>query len=127
VTGSMLYGVKIAHNLAMLSYSRRDEEEADEGGLKTLLAANIDPQPMINFFEVLKEKNRNFKMPQYLSSHPDTDERISRLKTIVSQSKTTRPYTKLSSGDNWNYIKKVCVVTTKSKNDKEKAKNSSGK
>jgi beta-barrel assembly-enhancing protease len=128
VTGSMLYGLKIARNLAILSYSRQDEEEADEGGLKTLLAANIDPQPMVNFFEVLKEKNQKFKMPQYLSSHPDTDERISKLKTIIAQSKKTHyAYAKLSSGDNWNDIKKICVVTGKQKSDVKSAKSADDK
>ena len=107
VTGSMLYGVKIAHNLAMLSYSRQDEEEADAGGMKTLLAANIDPEAMIHFFEIMKEKNHKFKMPQYLSTHPDLDERIARLKTIIAQAKTSRHnYVKLSAGNNWNQLKK---------------------
>ena len=128
VTGSMLYGVKIARNLAILSYSRQDEEEADREGMKTLLAANIDPEPMINFFELLKEKNRNFKMPQYLSSHPDTDKRISRLKTIIARSKTTRhAYSKLSSGNNWNHIKKGCAVAGKTENDTRSAKSAEDK
>lgn len=128
VTGSMLYGVKIAHNLAMLSYSRRDEEEADDGGMKMLLAANIDPQPMIHFFEIMKENNQKFKMPQYLSTHPDIDERISRLKTIIAKSKTSpHNYTKLSPGNNWDQIKKGCAVTGKPESDIEKAQPSGNK
>ena len=125
VTGSMLYGVKIARNLAMLRYSRQDEEEADKGGMKTLLAANIDPQAMINFFEIMKEKNQKFKMPQYLSTHPDLDERISRLKTIIAQAKTSpHAYTKLSASNNWNQLKKGCTATTKPGSDNEAAKSS---
>jgi predicted Zn-dependent protease len=111
VTGSMLYGIKIARNLAMLSYSRQDEEEADRGGMKMLLAANLDPDAMISFFEILKEKNAKFKMPQYLSTHPDLDERISRLKTVIAQANTSRSASiKLSAGNNWNQIKKWCTV-----------------
>jgi len=51
VTGSMLYGAKIARTLAVLSYSRQDEEEADDEGMKMLIAANIDPEAMINFLK----------------------------------------------------------------------------
>jgi beta-barrel assembly-enhancing protease len=128
VTGSMLYGVKIARNLAMLSYSRQDEEEADAGGMKTLLAANIDPEPMIHFFEIMKEKNQKLKMPQYLSTHPDLDERISRLKTIIAQAKTSQhAYTKLAAGNNWSQVNKGCTVTTKPGSDTESAKPSEDK
>lgn len=125
VTGSMLYGVKIAHNLAMLSYSRQDEEEADKGGMKMLLAANLDPEAMVHFFEIMKEEKQKFKIPQYLSTHPDLDERISQLKTIIAESKTNQhAYTKLSFDNNWNQIKKVCSTTTKPKSDTEAAKSS---
>jgi Zn-dependent protease with chaperone function len=128
VTGSMLYGVKIAHNLAMLSYSRQDEEEADAGGIKMLIAANLDPQAMISFFEIMKEKNSKFKMPQYLSTHPDTTERISRLKTIIAQANTSpHAYTKLAAGNNWNQLKKGCMVTAKSGIDTDTAKSSEDK
>lgn len=128
VTGSMLYGVKIARNLAMLSYSRQDEEEADAGGIKMMIAANLDPEAMIRFFEIMKEKNKKFKIPQYLSTHPDLDERISRLKTIIAQANTNpHAYTKLAAADNWNQLKKGCMVAAKSGGDGETAKSSEDK
>ena len=128
VTGSMLYGVKIARNLAMLSYSRQDEEEADAGGIKMLIAANLDPQAMISFFEIMKENNSKFKMPQYLSTHPDTAERIYRLKTIISQTNTNHPvYTKLAAADNWNQLKKRCSITAKPGGDAKDASSAEGK
>jgi Zn-dependent protease with chaperone function len=123
VTGSMLYGMKIARNLAMLSYSRQDEEEADDGGMKMLLAANLDPQAMISFFEIMKEKNSKFQIPQYLSTHPDLDERISRLKTIIAETKTSpHTYTKLVAGNNWKQLKKRCSVAAMPGSDNEAAK-----
>jgi predicted Zn-dependent protease len=112
----------------MLSYSRQDEEEADAGGIKMLIAANLDPQAMISFFEIMKEKNSKFKMPQYLSTHPDTTERISRLKTIIAQANTSpHAYTKLAAGNNWNQLKKGCMVTAKSGIDTDTAKSSEDK
>jgi predicted Zn-dependent protease len=124
----MLYGLKIARNLAMLSYSRQDEEEADAGGIKMLIAANLDPQAMISFFEIMKEKNSKFKMPQYLSTHPDTAERITRLKTIIDQANTNpHAYTKLSSDNNWNQLKKRCSIAAKPGDDAKDASASDGK
>jgi predicted Zn-dependent protease len=119
VTGSMLYGVKIARTLAMLNYSRQDEEAADDGGMKMLIAANLDPEAMIHFFEIMKEKNLNLKMPQYISTHPDLDERISRLKTTIVRERAGRHvYTRLSSDNNWNQIKKRCTTITNSDGNK---------
>ncbi len=111
VTGSMLYGMKIARNLAMLRYSRHEEDEADAEGLKMLMAANLDPEAAIRFYMMMKEKNRGLKIPQYLSTHPDLDQRISRMKTLISSLDTGhRVYTKLSAGNSWSQIRSGCAV-----------------
>jgi len=55
----------------------------------------------------MKEKNQKLKIPKYISTHPDLDERISRLKTTIVRAKASRHvYTRLSSDNNWNQIKK---------------------
>jgi len=112
VTGSMVYGANIARTLAVLSYSRQDEETADDGGMKMMIAANINPEEMIRMFQIMKEKNQNLKIPQYISTHPDLDNRISRLKIIIAQAKAGRHvYQGLSSDNNWNQIRKRCSET----------------
>lgn len=127
VTGSMLYGLKIARHLAMLSYSRQDEEEADEGGINMLIAAKIDPQAMISFFEIMKEKKQKFETPQYLSTHPDTEKRISRLQMIINQANSSpHAYTKLTAADDWNQLRKRCSIADKPGGDARGA-DSSGK
>jgi len=114
VTGAMLYGVKAAHTLALLSYSRQDEEEADTEGVKMMMKANLDPSAMIRFFEVMKEEDRKMKIPQYLSTHPDLDKRIDGLKTIIARSKPSgKVYTKLSSENNWDWLRKKCALRGK--------------
>src|SRR5690606_32430743 len=58
-------------------FSRDHEREADEKGMELLIAANIDPQGMISFFETLEEEHAD--MPSALnmiSTHPATKERI---------------------------------------------------
>lgn len=114
VTGSMVYGANIARTLAVLSYSRQDEEAADESGMKMMIAANMNPEEMISMFQIMKGKNQHVKIPQYISTHPDLDNRIARLKIIIAQAKAGRHvYKELSSGDNWNQIKKGCSETSR--------------
>ena len=55
-------------------FSRQHESEADEAGLKMLLAAHIDPAGMIFFFEaVRKEEGQMPTALSYVSTHPHTE------------------------------------------------------
>jgi beta-barrel assembly-enhancing protease len=87
LTGSMMYGISAARTLAVLSYSRQDEEAADDGGMKMMLAANLNPEDMIKLFKTIKDENKNIKIPQYISTHPDLDNRIADLKIITARAK----------------------------------------
>lgn len=83
------------------SYSRDLERDADEIGFQYLLAANINPQGMVAFFEriVAEEKKTNEVFPDaatvisglsFLSTHPNTDERIASLKSRIEALPSTR-------------------------------------
>ena len=69
--------------LVFQGFSQRYETEADEVGWKYLVAANINPQGMIELFKKLKaqEDAMGFShlMPESLSSHPALSKRIARL------------------------------------------------
>lgn len=70
-----------------LAYTRSFEQEADRVGMQFLVSANIDPQGMPAFFERLHQHtqlNRG-KIPEFLSSHPLTTNRISESKTRANQ------------------------------------------
>src|SRR5262249_21776221 len=54
IAGAMAYGIESARVLGTLRYSRHIESEADTEGLKMLLAADVDPQGMIAFFESMR-------------------------------------------------------------------------
>ena len=108
-SAAMVYGVKIAHNLAQLRYSRQDEEEADREGMKIILSAGVDPKSMIRFFEIIKEKQEWPEIFKSLSTHPDMDERIARLGDIVHEAeKEGITYKKLLPGVDWERLKKKC-------------------
>jgi len=70
-----------------LAYSRSFEQEADRVGMQFLVNANIDPQGMPAFFERLNKHtqlNRG-QIPEFLSSHPLTANRISESKSRANQ------------------------------------------
>lgn len=63
----------------MLAYSRAHEQEADRVGLEILANAGMDPRGMPEMFEILMRQNRlqGNRMPEYLSTHPLTQSRVS--------------------------------------------------
>ncbi len=68
-----------ADQLRGLSYSRDFEIEADENGLKLMIAAGIPPRGMVSLFEKMKntiEKTGATDAPSFLSTHPSMGERI---------------------------------------------------
>ncbi len=101
------FGLEGAKALGTLRYSRQKEEEADEGAVKMLLRAGIDPMGMIRFLEKLhREESRTHDLPTYLSSHPNLEGRISRLRSLANSGKQ-RPKRSLVV-DNWNRIRFFC-------------------
>lgn len=106
-SGAMAYGLESARTLGMLQYSRRNEEEADTEGMRMLVAAGIDPAGMIAFFELLrKEDGEAPAFLKYLSTHPSTEDRIERLKSLAGQLQH-RPVKLLQDYD-WHDIKEIC-------------------
>jgi beta-barrel assembly-enhancing protease len=107
ITGAMAYGIESARVLGTLRYSRHIESEADTEGLKMLLAADVDPQGMIAFFESMRAMERGTpSAARYLTSHPLAEERVETLKQLAAaQSRTFRP---LLPGRDWTDLRRVC-------------------
>src|SRR5262249_20774964 len=58
MTGPLAYGLQSARVLGQLQYSRRAESQADAEGMKMLLAARIDPNGLIRFFQDVSDRER---------------------------------------------------------------------
>ena len=83
---------RTAGTLASLRYRRGDEEEADREGLRLLQAARIDPRGMVTFFNTLAAEGREApRLAKYLSSHPETADRIASLQRLISAAGETAP------------------------------------
>lgn len=62
---------------SQLAYSRSNEREADRIGMQTLARAGMNPMAMPRFFEKMLERQRfNGEPPEFLLTHPVTEERI---------------------------------------------------
>jgi predicted Zn-dependent protease len=110
-SGAAAYGLESARILGILRYSRQNEEEADAAGMQMLLEAGIDPKGMIAFLELLK--TRTSKTPsilKYLSTHPGTEDRIEKLKSLAGQSQHRS--VKLLADYDWSKIKNICQTTS---------------
>lgn len=81
----------IMNTLARNTYSRSMETQADEYAFDLLIERQINPQGIIDFFEELNTlKGNGTKIPEWISTHPDTEKRVdylrSRMKTLSGQS-----------------------------------------
>jgi len=79
VSGLLALGVELGQYATQNSYSRLQETEADLEGARMLYEANIDPLSVVTLFEDLKAEDP-LGLPAWLSTHPDTQGRIDRLK-----------------------------------------------
>lgn len=106
-TGGIAFGLQSAKTLGLMHYSRQNEEEADREGMRMLIDAGIDPKGMITFFEMIKKEG--MEMPaalKYLSSHPLTEERIERLKSLAKEAQG--PFVHLLPDDRWEELLHIC-------------------
>jgi predicted Zn-dependent protease len=107
LTGVMAYGLESARVLGSLSYSRGFESEADTEGIRMLMAADIDPAGMIDFFDKLRASEGNLaSATRYLNSHPPAVDRAETLKKMVASiPHQTRP---IQLNREWDDVRKIC-------------------
>ena len=106
ITGIGALAVQAGRTLTTLHYSRETEAEADREGLRLLQAARVDPTGMVRFFETLKQQSGGAGLPAYLSTHPDTDERLAEMKALAMA--TPVQVEPLLADVKWDEIKGLC-------------------
>lgn len=77
----------VVNSLVDLRYSRKEEDEADEGGLNLMVKAGYDPQGMLQLFKVLQEAGGSGGMPEFLMDHPLTKDRIRHTEERIAKMK----------------------------------------
>lgn len=108
VDPSVTYGIMQAYGLGVqvggiLPFSRAQESEADRIGLIYMARAGYDPRESVLFWERMAEATKNSQRPpEFLSTHPDSGNRIANLKRHMPEAlriyKTTKkaPNNKIS-------------------------------
>ncbi len=78
--------------ITMLRFSREQEQDSDDEGIMVMNAYYNHVQSATDLFEVLKRENQknDFNTPQFLSSHPDTQQRIQHLNDIIKKQNWTK-------------------------------------
>lgn len=78
--------MRLAGTLGELSYSRRDENEADEGAVRLLAKTGIDPDAMERALDsISRDERRRGEPVAFLSTHPSTEGRRARAKVLAAQ------------------------------------------
>lgn len=77
--GSSL-GAELVQKLIGLKFTRDDEQQADTQGFERLLRHQINPAPMLRFFEKLAAEPAP---PAMLSSHPSSRDRAQHLRSML--------------------------------------------
>lgn len=85
-TGASGFGraSNVVQTLASLSFTRHDEEDADENGIRILTRAGYDPKAAAKAMEVVKRAAGDDKhTPSLLRSHPAPESRIRKLNAMA--------------------------------------------
>lgn len=99
-----------ANMLRSLAYKRSEESSSDAEGMKMLIKAGIDPKGMVDFFEIMKkEYDGTTEVSEYLSTHPNTENRIEKLNTMIAQKQIESE--KLLPNVDWEKTKMLCQET----------------
>ncbi len=78
-------GTAVGGQLFLLKYSRDNELEADALGVRYMARVGYNPIGQIQVMEILREASGGSAPPEWLSTHPASDTRISRLEKNIAE------------------------------------------
>lgn len=81
--------INVGGSALFAKFSRTDEIAADEGGFQNLIAAGINPEGQLTFFEKLlaeeQQSGGSSASSSWFATHPGTQDRIADIKRMLSQ------------------------------------------
>lgn len=103
-------GYEISRQIISSYFSREQEAEADTWGFQTLVKAGVHPKAHADFFRKVKQMREGAEVPEWLSTHPNDDARISAADQYkLPERFTSKPFDSLS----WNTMhKEICKSPT---------------
>lgn len=85
--------------LANLNYSREDELESDRLGLDFMVDAGYDPNGIVELMTILNSIAPNGRPPEFLSTHPNPQNRIQKLEALITEKFPNGIPPELTTGD----------------------------
>lgn len=73
------------NQLVSLRYGRDDELESDKLGLRFITEAGYDPRGILELMKILGAARQGGSPPEFFSTHPNPDNRLQRLQTMINQ------------------------------------------
>ena len=86
-----------ANSVHELSFSRSLEKEADTEAVNLMLTNYINPEGMLGLLEQLDKLNNGMDIPEFLTTHPVTKNRIEYVEELISETNQSKYIT-----PNWN-------------------------
>ena len=71
----------------LLPYNRTQEYEADHIGLILMAKAGYDPEQAVEFWQRMMVQDKNAKMPQFMSTHPNDANRLRELQAFLPEAR----------------------------------------
>ncbi|MBS4169257.1 M48 family metallopeptidase [Parachlamydia sp. AcF125] len=75
----------LVNQMLQLRYSRQDESEADQWGLKLMRQTGYDPKAMIEVMEILKKAGGKSSLPAIFQTHPNPGLRIAQIQAYLKK------------------------------------------
>ncbi len=109
---ALMMGTIAGAQTAQLKYSRENEEEADQLGLRYLTAAGYPAKDMVSVMQRLNQAQwmANSNIPSYLLTHPALSERVQYLQDLISKPEYQRPAAKFTTLGDFSVMQAALVA-----------------
>ena len=76
---------RVVNQMVNLKYNRDDELESDRLGIRFMTEAGYDPQGLVELMEILNSARGLSGQPEFLSTHPNPDNRVEQLLALINE------------------------------------------
>jgi len=80
-------GAAAIAQMVNMSYGRDDELQSDDLGVKFMIKSDYNPEEMIGVMEILKAAAGPNRTPERMSTHPDPENRVQKIKEAIEKYK----------------------------------------
>ncbi|WP_346289274.1 M48 family metallopeptidase [Sphaerothrix gracilis] len=87
------------NQLVNLQYGRQDELESDRLGFQFMVEAGYNPEGIVELMAILNQAREAGGPPEFLSTHPNPDNRIQRLEELIDENFPSGVPPELEEGD----------------------------